>query len=160
MMTELTDEQIRGAVESGEFGGDVTGAAENVAVVMSQDWCPQWLIVKRWLEQLPESCGIRIFVTVYNQKDYYHEFMHFKETVFGNREIPYIRYYRNGALIKETNYTSKGFFLKSFEIQKLFLRNRSMDPMKAKLVFFDLDETITDRDTDILWAIWRLKKNP
>ncbi len=35
-----------------------------------------------------------------------------------------------------------------------------MDQSDVRLAFFDLDETITDRDTDMLWAIWRVKKNP
>lgn len=35
-----------------------------------------------------------------------------------------------------------------------------MDQSDVRLAFFDLDETITDRDTDMLWAMWRIKKNP
>ena len=40
--------------------------------------------------------------------------MRFKETVFRNHQVPYIRYYIEGRLVKETNYTSKDFFLKVF----------------------------------------------
>lgn len=30
----------------------------------------------------------------------------------------------------------------------------------AKIAFFDMDETITDADTDILWSRWRARRNP
>jgi hypothetical protein len=30
----------------------------------------------------------------------------------------------------------------------------------AEMAFFDLDETITDRDTDMLWALWRVRHDP
>jgi hypothetical protein len=33
-------------------------------------------------------------------------FMTFKEETFGNREIPYVRYYRNGSFSRESNYIS------------------------------------------------------
>lgn len=111
---ELSKEQIRAAIRGGEFGDDVIRAGKNVAVIMSQSWCPQWTMVSRWLESIPEETDLNIFTVVYDGKDYFHEFMAFKETVFGNSEVPYIRYYIEGKLVKETNYTSKDFFLKVF----------------------------------------------
>jgi len=111
---ELTGEQIAFAIENREFGDDVLLSNRCVAVVLSQSWCPQWMMVSRWLDKLPDEADIDIYISVYDRKDYYQEFMHFKETVFDNREVPYIRYYRDGKLFKETNYTSKDFFLKSF----------------------------------------------
>ena len=110
----LTEPQIRHAIEHGEFGGDVIRSARNVAVIMSQSWCPQWHAVSRWLDALPPEKEILVFSVVYDEEPFYEEFMRFKETVFGNGEIPYIRYYRDGKLIRETNYTSKDFFLKAF----------------------------------------------
>ena len=41
--------------------------------------------------------------------------MQFKETHFGNYEIPYIRYYKNGTLVSESNYTTSADFLARFE---------------------------------------------
>ncbi|HOO72808.1 MAG TPA: HAD-IB family hydrolase [Spirochaetota bacterium] len=34
------------------------------------------------------------------------------------------------------------------------------NPPDADLAFFDLDETVTDCDTDMLWSLWRLRKDP
>ncbi len=46
------------------------------------------------------------------------------------------------------------------KIQKSKKNNKFPDGVltEAKLAFFDLDETITDTDTDGLWARWRLMK--
>lgn len=33
-------------------------------------------------------------------------------------------------------------------------------PEGIKLAFFDLDETITYKDTDLLWALWRSRRSP
>jgi HAD superfamily hydrolase (TIGR01490 family) len=33
-------------------------------------------------------------------------------------------------------------------------------PEGIKLAFFDLDETITFKDTDLLWALWRSRRSP
>jgi hypothetical protein len=110
----LTEKQIRHAMSTGEFGEDVIGCTEKVAVVMSQSWCPQWTAVSRWMSALPENEHISIFSVVYDEEPFFEEFMSFKENVFGNREVPYIRYYRDGRLFRETNYTSKDFFLKAF----------------------------------------------
>lgn len=32
-------------------------------------------------------------------------------------------------------------------------------PSFVKIAFFDLDETLTDRDTDLLWALWRGRRS-
>jgi hypothetical protein len=44
-------------------------------------------------------------------KDLSHEsFMEFKENHFGNLEIPYIRYYRDGVFVRDSNFvTLQGF---------------------------------------------------
>ena len=111
---DLTEEQISKTLIHNEFGDDIIRSCKNVAVIMSQGWCPQWMMVSRWLDCLSEEADINIFITVYDRENYYETFMHFKETIFGNRQVPYIRYYIDGALVKETNYTSKDFFLQAF----------------------------------------------
>jgi len=41
---------------------------------------------------------------------WFEAFMEFKENIFNNREIPYVRYYKNGKLTGESNYVSlEGF---------------------------------------------------
>jgi hypothetical protein len=114
---ELSEEQIADAIERGEFGTDILRSKKNVAVFMSQSWCPQWLMVDRWLSAMADSPDLNIYVVVYDQKSYFRKFMSFKESVFGNDQVPYIRYYVDGALVKETNYTSKDFFCEAFGLK-------------------------------------------
>lgn len=102
---EITKEQALYAIKNGEFGGDVLSNV-NVIVIMTQDWCPQWINMNRWIYGLETDKDIEIYELVYNKTDYYNAFMKFKENVFGNSSVPYLRFYKNGKLINETNYIS------------------------------------------------------
>ena len=41
-MKRLPTENCLALLKEGEFGSSITGAAESVAVVLTQSWCPQW----------------------------------------------------------------------------------------------------------------------
>ena len=111
-MTKLTREQCLAAAEAGEFGPDVIGAAPAVAVVLSQSWCPQWAWMRSYLQALPASADLEVFWVEYDREDFFERFMRFKETTFGNDQVPYVRYYRGGELVRETNFIDKGGFLR------------------------------------------------
>lgn len=112
----LSEEQARVAMENGEFGEDVRTADENVAVVLTQGWCPQWASMNVWIGFMkrrgnPRDFDLTVLEFVYDKVDFFAEFMSFKENHWGNYQIPYVRYYRNGELVGESNYTtSKDFF--------------------------------------------------
>lgn len=111
---KLKTGQALAAVALGEFGPDVAGSAPRVAVVMSQDWCPQWLSMYRWLADLESeetAEAINVFTCVYNREAYFQDFLHLKEKTWNNYHIPYIRFYRNGTLTCETNYIEKARFI-------------------------------------------------
>jgi hypothetical protein len=55
-----------------------------------------------------------VFVLVYDAVDYFDRFRRFKEDVYGNHQVPYVRYYSDGRLVNETNYVSRRRFLKAF----------------------------------------------
>ncbi|MFW6223899.1 MAG: hypothetical protein ACOC4A_03320 [Spirochaetota bacterium] len=116
----LSEEQARFAMEQGEFGEDVRTADENVAVVMTQGWCPQWTAMNVWLGFMkrrgkPAEFNVTVLEFVYDKVDFFPQFMAFKETHFGNYEIPYIRYYKNGTLVSASNYTTSADFLSRFK---------------------------------------------
>ncbi|MFO8064821.1 MAG: hypothetical protein ACQETQ_10610 [Spirochaetota bacterium] len=118
--TQLTDEQARYAMEHGEFPQEVREAATNVAVVLTQGWCPQWTSMNVWLKFMqkrrrPKNLDITIFEYIYDKSDFFVEFMHFKEGHFGNAQVPYIRYYKDGSLTGESNYVTSRDFLTYFE---------------------------------------------
>ena len=111
---KLTAEQCARAMRDGEFGEDVRGAAELIAVVLTQGWCPQWKMMASWLDAAAESAGAKAFYIEYDEEDFFEPFMAWKEDVLGNRSVPYVRYYRGGALAAESNYISRDGFLANF----------------------------------------------
>lgn len=112
MMIRLTEAQSRTAMSRGEFAADVVGSAGSVAVVLTQSWCPQWAWMRSYLEGIPESPERKIFFLEYDREPFYEEFLAFKEEVLGNREIPYVRYYRDGSLSGDGNFVARDGFLK------------------------------------------------
>jgi hypothetical protein len=116
---QLNEGEARHAIDHGDFAESVRSSKGHVAVVLTQDWCPQWTSMKRWLEDLEQSESadipeIDVYELEYNRVGYGSEFMRFKETTFGNPLIPYVRYYRDGRFVADSNYVSKERFLSSF----------------------------------------------
>jgi hypothetical protein len=109
-MRKLTEAECRAAMENGDFeAGLVSGSA--AAIILTQSWCPQWTAMKAYLPQLEAALpDARVYYVEYDiepWEDLDHEaFMTFKEDTFRNREIPYVRYYRDGVFYRESNYIS------------------------------------------------------
>jgi hypothetical protein len=99
-MKLITAEQVRNAISQGEFGAGITHAADRVAVILTQGWCPQWHAMKRFVA---DFSGAQVFYLEYDGTDYFEEFKTFKEQVLGNDQIPYLRYYCRGALVAQSN---------------------------------------------------------
>jgi len=112
MLKPLNEAHCRAAIATGEFGTELLSSAPAVAIVMTQTWCPQWVWMRRYLDRLPEAPGRVIYFIEYDREVFFEDFMSFKEQVFGNHEIPYVRYYRNGAFYREGNYIDESGFLR------------------------------------------------
>lgn len=115
---ELSPAQIGQVIRQGDFGEDILTSREHVAVIMTQNWCSQWLYMRNWLDELylnEKDMEIDIYEIIYNTKDYYEDFMNFKERVYKNDLIPYVRYYKKGKFIGESNYIYKEDFLNLFK---------------------------------------------
>jgi hypothetical protein len=115
MMRILTEAECRGAMETGSFElPELTGsgAAERAALILTQSWCPQWKAMKNYLEEAEKSLpGLKIFYIEYDLAPFFEEFMAFKENTYNNREIPYVRYYKDGKYSSSSNYVSLEGFL-------------------------------------------------
>lgn len=107
----LTKEQVLFAIKNGEFGNEVISSGDKVVIVMTQDWCPQWHNMNSWIYSPDLKVDVDIYELIYNKVDYFNEFMVHKESVWNNHEIPYLRYYKNGKLINESNYKSQKGYL-------------------------------------------------
>lgn len=116
----LSRAQAEHAMRHREFDSSVTAAAPSVAVVLTQDWCGQWAAMDRDLAELAasgehEDLELVIFHLAYNREDYFQRFLDLKERVWGNRLIPYVRYYRHGKLAGESNFASRREFLRHLQ---------------------------------------------
>lgn len=107
----LTAEQCAQAMREGDLGADIRGGAELVVVVLTQSWCPQWKMMTLWLDAAAEAAGARVYYVEYDQEPFFEPFMRWKEDTFGNRSVPYLRYYRVGSLVAESNFLSRDGFL-------------------------------------------------
>lgn len=121
---QITREEAEQAMAQGEFGQALLTSAPNLAVILTQDWCGQWTMMDRYLRELaarpapvqlsenvPEIC---VAVLLYNRVPYFQDFLRLKERVWGNAQIPYVRYYRHGRLVAQSNYVSAETFLSHF----------------------------------------------
>lgn len=109
-LTKLSGDECRQAMAAGEFAEAVRASAERVAIILTQGWCPQWGWMERYLEKAADVEGCALYLCVYDEEPFYEEFMAFKETEFGNYEVPYVRYYRDGALKATSNFIAEDGF--------------------------------------------------
>lgn len=107
----ISKEQALEAIEKGEFGTDITSSKSNVIIILTQDWCPQWRSMKSWIYNFETELEIDIYELEYNKESYFKKFMKFKESIFQNYDVPYLRYYKDGKLIAQTNYINKNSVL-------------------------------------------------
>ncbi len=117
MIHTLTETECRSAITKGEFDRSITASAPAVAIILTQSWCPQWRFMQGYLrdadKKMNETMGkkVDIYVLEYDKENWYEEFLAFKEDTLGNREVPYIRFYREGTLAGETNFISSQIFI-------------------------------------------------
>jgi hypothetical protein len=111
-MKKLSKEDCLGSMARGEFGPAQLLAADSVAIVLTQSWCPQWSWMRSYLSALPPDAEREIFWIEYDLEDFFEPFVRFKEETFGNDQVPYVRYYRGGTLVAQSNYIDQGGFLR------------------------------------------------
>ena len=104
----LTKDQLDALLSEGEFPESVRLAAPKVVVIMTQDWCGQWADMAAYL---PDFAGeAAIFTVEYNLLPDFERIMRFKEDVLGNDQVPYLRFYRDGKLVRHSNWLPRGAF--------------------------------------------------
>ena len=108
----------KGEFELPEMAGSGSEGTDplRAALVFTQSWCPQWKAMKNYLGEAEKSLpGLKIFYVEYDLCPFYEDFMAFKENTWQNREIPYVRYYKNGICGASSNYVSLDGFLQRLQ---------------------------------------------
>lgn len=118
-LQQLTREQAERTIVEQELPAELRSVDRFTALVATQDWCPDWHAVSRWLEShasngRPEDIDITVFTVEYNTLDCFESFLEMKEHTWQNYFIPYIRYYVDGELIDESNSVSADEFVTTF----------------------------------------------
>jgi hypothetical protein len=111
-MRRLSRDECLAAIRDGEFAPALRSAAAAVAIVLTQSWCPQWGWMRSYLENLPPDPSRETLWVEYDLEDFFEPFMRFKEEAFRNDQVPYVRYYRGGILVAESNFIDQGGFLR------------------------------------------------
>jgi hypothetical protein len=104
----LTKDQLDALLSEGEFPESVRLAAPKVVVIMTQDWCGQWANMAAYLPDFADQAAI--FTVEYNLLPDFERIMSFKEDVFDNQQVPYVRFYRDGKLVRQSNWLPRGSF--------------------------------------------------
>ncbi len=112
-LESLTQGQLDDLLRDGEFPESVRLAAPRVVVVMTQDWCGQWTSMAAYLPAFADQAAI--FTVEYNRLPDFQRIMHFKETVFRNDQVPYLRFYRDGKLVRQSNWVPRAAFAAMLE---------------------------------------------
>lgn len=102
----INDNEVKYIIDNKELPDSIKNSSDNVLAIFTQDWCGDWKGLKRELDANEKNSGadIAIFICMYNQSSMYEPFMKFKETIWQNELIPYLRYYKKGNFIKDSNH--------------------------------------------------------
>lgn len=113
-MQEFTDEQCREIMEVGRVPEAIAASTPKVAVIFTQSWCADWTAMGRYIDRI-EDPDLSVFFVEYDKRSFFTEMKMFKEQTFRNGSIPYVQYFRDGALVSRSNYVVfKRAFLKRF----------------------------------------------
>jgi len=112
MKRKLGEDDCRLAMRDREFSSTLIASSPSVAIVLTQSWCPQWVWMKSYLGAVADEEGVDVYWIEYDREPFFDEFRVFKEETFGNFEIPYVRYYRGGIFVRESNFIDRGGFLR------------------------------------------------
>ena len=121
---KFTPDQLKFAIENGEFNQEVRSSAPLVACLMTQSWCPQWVFMRSWLRRLSgdpagtEGLEIAAYEVEYDKTPLFSEFRTVKEQVWNSWEVPYVRYYVDGNFVHESNFVSAMKFLENFRLEQ------------------------------------------
>lgn len=73
---KMNHQQAGEAVKNADLPGEITGASQAVAVILTQSWCPQWAFMNMSLQGLdngPDDMDLTIFTYEYDLSPIFQE---------------------------------------------------------------------------------------
>ena len=117
-MREFTDDECRSIIDEGSVPESIRNSGERVAAIFTQSWCGDWIVMKRYLNKVEEP-SLEVFFVEYDRKPFFEEMKNFKERVYRSGTIPYVRYFRDGELVNESNLVwRRKSFVKRFDTMR------------------------------------------
>jgi len=104
----MNDSNIRYILEHEEIEDAIINSAENVLIVFTEHWCPDWKDMDKDLmdNHKTDELDIEAYTAIYNRSLLFEPFREFKESVWNSHFVPYIRFYKNGVILWETGHLS------------------------------------------------------
>lgn len=112
----IDEKEMQIILDTQEVSDNIKKASENVLAIFTQDWCTDWQSLERDLNsnEKTDSIDLTVFICKYNESPLYEPFMNFKENTWKNEFIPYLRYYKNGNFVKDSNHLPFQRLIKAF----------------------------------------------
>ncbi len=111
----MTDQEMLETAQNGEIPASLLAKSKNVIAIFTQDWCPDWHRTEKDFKSHQDySEDILVYIAIYNTSIYSEQVMAFKEDVWKNGLIPYIRCYKNGTFLKDSNAMAFERIVKAF----------------------------------------------
>lgn len=111
----MSDEEMLETAQTKEMPASLLAKSKNVIAIFTQDWCPDWHRTERDFKSKEKySEDILVCIAIYNTSKYSEEVMTFKENVWKNGLIPYIRCYKEGKFVRDSNAMAFERIVKAF----------------------------------------------
>ena len=112
VVQKISDRDAQYIIDNHDISAEMRGTSRYVACIATQSWCHQWHAVRAYFDS---DRDIAVWYYEYDLSDLFDSFREFKEQTWQNDQVPYIRYYRAGVLVCESNYCMKNEFYDNFD---------------------------------------------
>ena len=112
VVQKMSDADAQYIIDHQDVSAEMRNTSHYVACIATQSWCHQWHAMRAYFDS---DKDVVVWYYEYDLTDLFDPFREFKEQIWKNDQIPYIRYYRAGALVYESNYCLEKDFYDHFD---------------------------------------------
>ena len=94
-MIRLDETQCLETISNHEMPAGVVWSNSKVAVIFTQSWCVDWVVMQSYTRKI-DIADVSMYYVEYDKEPFYEKMKTYKEVVFKNSNVPYVRCYRDG----------------------------------------------------------------